>query len=385
MSDNVIKCDYGLIGDDLDLKENIIMKINKDGRISQLSFITPENGIKMGKSQTTFMIPSLINSHIHIGDSFAKEKGYNKNLTEVVAPPNGMKHKLLRDTPTDVKIQGILKTAEELLRNGITCFIDFRERGLEGINLLKKTLLNFPIDYFLLGRFEDKEQVCPVYDLADGIGLVTYRQVTTSIYEELKKCRAGERKKIACHCAENIRDGALIKKIIDEGLVDILVHGTQFIEQDLEKIIAHDLSLIICPRCNGYFGVGFPPISAILKLKMQISIGTDNVMANSPDLFEELRYLHRISRVIDKQQLMEAKTLLKMITINAAKMFELDNDIGSIKKGKYANFITINLNDPNLYVYPFEIQDIYPLIVQRTNSSNILKTYFRGKAVFERN
>jgi len=385
MSDNVIKCDYGLIGDDLELKEKIEIKINKDGRISQLSFNTPKKNLKVENSETILIIPGLINSHIHIGDSFAKEKGYNKNLTEVVAPPKGIKHQLLKITPTDVKIHGILKTTEDLLRNGVTCFIDFRERGLEGIDLLKNTLSNCTIDYLVFGRFEDKDQICSIYDTADGIGLVTYRQVTPSIFEELKKCREGERKKIACHCAENIRDGSLIKKIIDEGIVDILVHGTQFNEEDLEKIKAHDLSIVICPRCNGYFGVGFPPISAILKLKMPIAIGTDNVMANSPDLFEELRYLHRISRVIDNQQLIEAKTLLKMITINAAKMFELDNDIGSIKEGKYANFITINLNDPNLYVYPFEIQDIYPLIVQRTNSSNILKTYFRGKAVFERN
>jgi cytosine/adenosine deaminase-related metal-dependent hydrolase len=385
MSDNVIKCDYGLIGDDLELKEKIEIKINKDGRISQLSFNAPKKNLKVENSETILIIPGLINSHIHIGDSFAKEKGYNKNLTEVVAPPNGIKHQLLKITPTDVKIHGILKTTEDLLRNGVTCFIDFRECGLEGIDLLKNTLSNFTIDYLVFGRFEDKDQVCSVYDTADGIGLVTYRQVTPSIFDELKKCREGERKKIACHCAENIRDGSLIKKIIDEGLVDILVHGTQFNEEDLEKIKAHNLSIVICPRCNGYFGVGFPPISAILKLKMPIAIGTDNVMANSPDLFEELRYLHRISRVIDNQQLIEAKTLLKMITINAAKMFELDNDIGSIKEGKYANFITINLNDPNLYVYPFEIQDIYPLIVQRTNSSNILKTYFRGKPVFERN
>ncbi|MHA1669859.1 MAG: amidohydrolase family protein [Promethearchaeota archaeon] len=385
MRNKVIKCDYGLIGDNLDLKKDIEIKINKDGRISQLSFIIPENRIKLRKSQTTFIMPSLINSHIHIGDSFAKEKGYNKDLTEVVAPPNGIKHKLLRETPLEVKIQGILKTVEDLLHNGITCFIDFREHGLEGINLLKKNLLNFPIDYLLLGRFKDKEQICPVYNLADGIGLVTYREVTSSIYKELKKCKEREKKKIACHCAEKTRDESLIKKIIDEGLVDILVHGTQFIKDDLKKIKDHDLSLIICPRCNGYFGVGFPPISTILKLNMQISIGTDNIMANSPDLFEELRYLYGISRVIDNQQLLKAKSLLKMITINAAKNFGLDNDIGSIKKGKYANFITINLNDPNLYAYPLEIQDIYPVIVQRTKSANILKTYYRGKTVFERN
>ena len=97
MSDNVIKYDYGLIGDDLELK------INKDGRISQLPFITPEKNIKVKNSQTILMIPGLINSHIHIGDSCAKEKGYNKNLTEVVAPPHGIKHRLLRETPLDVK------------------------------------------------------------------------------------------------------------------------------------------------------------------------------------------------------------------------------------------------------------------------------------------
>lgn len=385
MNEKVIKCDYGLIGDEFELQENIEIKINEDGRISQLSFTKPKNNLKIRKSQTTLMIPSLINSHIHIGDSFAKEKGYNKNLTEVVAPPDGIKHQLLLNTSKDVKIEGILKTAEDLLQNGITCFIDFRENGMEGINLLKKVLLNFPIDYLTLGRFKDEKQVTPVYNLADGIGLVTYSQVTPLIYEELKKCKETSKKIIACHCAEKSRDESLIKKIFNEGLVDVLVHGSQFIEEDLVKIREHNLSLIICPRCNGYFGVGFPPIPEILKLKMQISIGTDNVMANSPDLFEELRYLYRISRVIDNKQLMEAKSMLKMITINAARNFELDKDIGSIKEGKFANFIIFNLNDPNLHVYPLEIQDIYPLIVQRVKSSNILRTYYRGNVVFERN
>ena len=39
-----------------------------------------------------------------------------------------------------------------MLSNGITCFIDFREEGVKGVNLLKKALEKSPINYLVLGR-----------------------------------------------------------------------------------------------------------------------------------------------------------------------------------------------------------------------------------------
>ncbi|MFX0146768.1 MAG: amidohydrolase family protein, partial [Candidatus Hodarchaeota archaeon] len=143
-------------------------------------------------------------------------------------------------------------------------------------------------------------------------------------------------------------------------------------------------SLILCPRCNGYFGVGFPPVNKVFELKVPVAIGTDNVMANSPDLFEELRYLYRILRILNNNAYISALDLLKMVTINAAKIFNIQNHVGSIIKGKRADFFIIDLNDPNYYVSNLDIERFYTLILGRTKTSNIKKTYIRGKLVHEK-
>ena len=90
---------YGLIGDNLDLKKNIDLEINKEGRIISILYSDPGKNIDISENERNLMmIPGFINSHVHVGDSFAKEMGFNKDLIEIVAPPNGIKHKLLRQT-----------------------------------------------------------------------------------------------------------------------------------------------------------------------------------------------------------------------------------------------------------------------------------------------
>jgi len=82
---------------------------------------------------------------------------------------------------------------------------------------------------------------------------------------------------------------------------------------------------------------------------------------------------------------LDGKNLLKMITINAARNFNIDQNIGSIKKGKNADFCMIDLSDPNFFSYKIDSNEIFALITQRTKSENIKKVYIKGELVFERN
>ena len=388
MPNSQIFSKFGLIGENLDLKENVSLEIDKEGRILNIDFknpgkildITPEN-------KNNLMIPGFINSHVHVADNFAKEMGFNKELREIVAPPFGFKHKMLRQTPEDIKIKGIQNAAIEMLSNGITYFIDFREGGCDGVNLLKKALKQIPINYLILGRFEDESEIESIFNLADGVGLASYHQITITNKKWVLESKRKFKKIIACHCAESSRNINLIKKMFNDNLVDVIVHGTKFMKEDLEKIKKEKKSLILCPRCNGYFGSGFPPITEILRLEIPVSLGTDNLMVNNADLFEEMRYLYRISRVLcsyDKNIQLTSKKLLKMVTINAAKTFSLENKFGSISEGKSADLFLIDLNDPNLYSYNLDNDNIFNLITQRTKSENIKKTYIKGELVFER-
>jgi cytosine/adenosine deaminase-related metal-dependent hydrolase len=384
MAEKIIFSEFGLIGEDLEFKKNIRIKVNKKGEISEITYDSIEYPLDLMNISTKMMvIPGLINSHVHIGDNFAKEKGFNRSLREVVAPPLGIKHELLEKTPSEIKSIGIQKALEEMIHNGITCFVDFRERGLEGIKLLKKALEKNLIYGITLGRFKNIEELILVYSEADGIGLVSYDVVDESVLKELEICKHKRRKLIACHSAEEERNERLVNRLIEDKIVDVIIHGTYFTKKDLGQISKNNMKLVICPRCNGYFGVGFPPIIDILKKNLDISIGTDNLMANSPDLFEELRYLYRIIRVFNKNMKIKAKSLIKMITINAAKNFGLEKKMGSIEKGKLANFFMIDLNDSNLYIPSLEKGEIFPLLIQRVNPSNINKVYIKGVPVYE--
>lgn len=380
---------FALIGEDLVLKRDVFIEINEKGIILEINHKNPETPLEISENtQNHLLLPGLINSHTHIGDNFAKELGFNKDLVEIVAPPFGLKHKLLRQTSEEIIIKGIKNATLEMLSNGITCFIDFREGGVNGVKLLKKALENYSINCLIFGRFMDESEIDLIFELADGVGLASYEKISANNKKFVSLSKQNTKKLISCHCAEKNRNLRLINDMFDDKLVDIIVHGTKFIKEDLERIKKEKKSLVLCPRSNGYFGVGFPPITEILKLRIPISLGTDNLMVNSSDLFEEMRYLYRISRVLgsyDKTIQLTSKELLKMVTINAAKNFNLESKHGAISVGRYADFFTINLDDSNLYVNELIEGNICDIIVQRTKSENIIKTYIKGDVVFERN
>ena len=207
MINNEIWSKYGFIGDDLDLKENISLIVNKEGKILEMNYDNPKNSINISdKSKNYLLIPGLINSHTHIVDNFAKEKGFNKKLAEIVAPPNGLKHKLLTNISPEIKSNGIKNAILEMLSNGITFFIDFRERGVEGIHFLKNILKYTPINYSIFGRFVDSAEIESVFQEADGIGLASYKNLSKNIKELLRLYKKKFSKPIACHDAEARRE-----------------------------------------------------------------------------------------------------------------------------------------------------------------------------------
>ncbi|MHA1724537.1 MAG: amidohydrolase family protein [Promethearchaeota archaeon] len=383
-----ISCRFGLIGEELELKEDVYLEIDRKGKIKNVSFESSEEILDLKKEKKNYlMIPGLINAHVHIGDSFAKEMGFNKELKNVVAPPNGLKHLLLKNTSDFIKQEGMKNAMKEMIYNGITCFADFREEGAEGIKLLKEVLEKECLKGIILGRFETFEDLETIFRLASGLGLSSYKAVKTEFKEEIKSLKQKYKKLIACHCAEMKRREDLINRLFNEDLVDIMVHGTHLNEKDLEKIKEKNLSLVFCPRSNGYFGTGFPPINEAVKLEIPISLGTDNVMVNNMNLFEELRYLYRIQRVLSQKHEYETLNpvdMLKMITVNPARALRIDDEMGSLSKGKDANFILIDLNHPNYHVARLNRKNFYPLIIQRTNAENIKKVYLKGKKIHEK-
>ena len=97
--------------------------------------------------------------------------------------------------------------------------------------------------------------------------------------------------------------------------------------------------MVSCPRSNGTLGVGIPPLRDILKHKINVLLGTDNIMFNSPNMLREMEFALKVTRGYYREYIPPVE-IFKMATLNAAKALGLN--IGTIEEGKLADIMLVS-------------------------------------------
>ena len=84
----------------------------------------------------------------------------------------------------------------------------------------------------------------------------------------------------------------------------------------------------------------------MLKAGVNIALGTDGAASNNDlDMIGEMRTAALLAKTVaDNASAAPAHEVLRMATINGAKALGLDNEIGSLEKGKSADIVAINMN-----------------------------------------
>ena len=382
-----------LYGSDLKLveKTNVEVSGNKFKKISS-KITSSKNAINC---EDILLIPGLINSHTHIGDSIAKDLGLNKTVDSKINPVFGMKQKILRETPPKKLIQFMRKTSQSMIKKGITCFVDFREGGLEGVFLAKKALKGIPIRSIILGRIEKYQSTDQIkknlsisnhyqkeleflLKYCDGLGISGSNENSDSSLKQFSKTK----KLRAIHCAETKQSFSKSKSItkkteVQRGLLlnpHFLIHMTYATKNDLKLASKKTKGIVVCPRANASLAEGIPDVEQMMKMKCNLAIGTDNVMINSPDLFREMDFLWKVTMGINKKRI-DPKKILKMATVNAGKL--LDKKIGCIKEGYLADAVFIKKKHVDLD----PLGDPYAAIVHRASEKSISAVMIGGKIV----
>ena len=341
------------------------------------------------------LIPGFINSHTHIADSIGKDLSIDADVDSKIHPMIGLKQKLLKETPKKSLSKYMKNSAKSMIKNGITTFIDFREGGLDGILLLKSALDNLPIRCIILGRIEHyntkneikqnmplpKEHIQQLTQLlknCDGIGISGTNENSNSnlqSYAKTKKIRA-------IHAAETKDSVNTSKKLTGKSEIQramllrpsFLIHMTFATKNDLKLVAENTRGIVICPRANSSLAEGIPDISLMQKFGCNITIGTDNVMINSPDIFREMDYLWKVTMGMSQSRF-DPRQILKMATVNAGKM--LNQKIGCIKENYFADCLFINKNSLDLE----PMNNVYASIVHRASENSINAVMIGGKIV----
>ena len=341
------------------------------------------------------LIPGLINSHTHIADSIGKDLSIDADVNSKIHPMIGLKQKLLKETPSKVLSKYIKNSAKSMIKKGITTFVDFREGGLDGVLLLKKSLTDVPIRCVILGRIEhyntrteiksnmplpeaNCEQLTQLLKNCDGIGISGTNENSNSNLQSFSKTK----KMRVIHAAETMESVNVSKKLTAKSEIQramllkptFLIHMTFATKNDLKLAAKNTRGIVVCPRANSSLAEGIPNITLMQKLGCNIAIGTDNVMINSPDIFREMDYLWKVTMGISQNRF-DPKQILKMATVNAGKI--LNQKIGSIKENYLADCIFINKNSIDLD----PMNNVHASIVHRASEKSIKAVMIGGKIV----
>lgn len=370
-----IKDGIVLKGQDLTpVRENIVID---DGKIIEMAKDVCEG--KIIDATDSIVCPTFLNGHTHIGDSIIKDEGYGLSLGEMVKPPNGVKHKALANAEDGEIIDAMKKSMWDMFESGTTHFIDYREGGIKGVELLRKASKNLPVTPVILGRDDSfygqnpdlrkvKIAIRKLLKFADGIALSGFGEISDEVASLItSECRkAGKISSI--HVAESmhLQDDSLrdfnkteIQRGVDADF-DQLVHCTNPRNNDLELI--KNSNVVVCPRANATLNVGVAPLNEMFSKGIKPLLGSDNLMLNSPNLFRELEFSLKIMSVYYKNYL-NPKDLLKTATTNICN-FEIN---------RYIEKPVIDVNqEANLFISKKYSKNLYLNIINRCGTKDIL-------------
>lgn len=392
----ILKNPSVLLGKDLEYIPSTTIQISNQKFKRIQKNIQPSAKEEIIDCEGLLLIPGLINSHTHIGDSIAKDVTLNKSVDERIHPVFGIKPKVLKKTKPSQLASFMQNTCKSMIHKGITTFVDFREGGIEGVEILKKVLTRVPIRSIILGRIEyyqnsnqikknteipseKRDELYKLLKKCDGIGVSGANENSNSVlkfYSNSKKLRA-------IHAAETKESVTASKRMTRKSEViralqlkpHFLVHMTQASKSELFLAAKKTRGIVICPRANASLAEGIPNLKMMLETRCNVTIGTDNVMINSPDMFREMDYLWKVSMGINKKRI-DPKQILKMATVNAGKL--LQKEIGTIERGKLADCVLIDKHSIDLE----PMHSPHASIIHRASENTIRAVIIGGKIVY---
>jgi len=292
------------------------------------------------------LCPAFVNAHTHIGDSIAKEAGEGLSLQELVAPPDGLKHRLLGAADRKELVAAMVRSLSYMEQSGTGAFVEFREGGVDGVEAIQSALSGSALESVLLGR-----ETVEAMELGDGFGA---SGANDGEFTAERRATREAGKLFGIHAGE--ADSADINPALDLD-PDFLVHMVHAEKLHLQRVADSEIPVVVCPRSNCTTGVGRPPVEALHE-RTTVALGTDNVFLNSPSMFREMALTAQLYDL-------SAREILRMATVNGAEIAGLDG--GLVEPGQPARLCVLDGDSDNLS----GVHDPVRAVVRRAETADV--------------
>lgn len=346
-------------------------------------------------------MPGLVNIHGHV--SMTLMRGYADDialmdwLNDYVWP---FESKLVGD---DIKLGAEIGIAEMLL-GGTTTFVDMYWNEIDVAEAVKALGIRAVLSpTFTDTKFEDFKKDFKLVWESYGNGeesrislMIAPHSVYSCSRENLlyaKELAEKHNLPITIHLSETDDEQRTMRERVDMTPAEYLdelgmlkpstlvVHCVHLNESDIELIAARGCSAAYNPHSNMKISSGVAPIVDMVEAGINVGIATDGASSNNDlDMWEELRTASFLQKSATGNPLvLPAYEVLKMATLNGAKALGKEGEIGSLKEGKLADIILIDVEKPHLYPQ----HDMVANLVYCGKSSDVDSVIVDGEIVVE--
>ena len=388
-----------MLGDEPDIKksdilieDNIIIKMQRD--------LSEEVVDEKINAKNMVVMPGLVNTHTHLAMSIFR--GYKDDrklmdwLENAIFP---VEDKL---EPEDIYWNSYLSCLE-MIRTGTTTCNDMyfgMNKAIEAIeNTGLRALVAWSItDDSIRDKVERTREYAKKYNVPGSrIKVITSPHAPYSCNPDTIKLCVDLAKELNTslhiHLSETLDEEETIRErynkrgteyLNDLGVFDvpvILAHGIYISDSDIEILkhvkggIAHN------PISNCKLSSGICDVVKLRKNGINVGLGTDGIGSTSTlDMFEEMKtaaYLQKVNTM--EPTSIKAYDILKMATIEGARVLGLDNEIGTLEPGKKADMIFIRTD--KLHLCPDN--DVCTNIVYSANGADVDTAMIDGKIIMQ--
>ncbi|MCW3479788.1 TRZ/ATZ family hydrolase [Neisseriaceae bacterium JH1-16] len=316
------------------------------------------------------LMPGLINLHGHSAMTLlrglADDKALMDWLNNHIWPAEG------RHVRDEFVFDGSLIAMAEMLRAGTTTINDMyfyhgavARAGLSAgmRTFVGCSILEFPTnygvnadDYIAKGMAERQEflgeervtfTLAPhaPYTVSDD----TFRKVVTLAEQEdmLIHCHIHETAEEVAGSVEQYHQRPLARLnalgVLSPRLV--AAHMVHLNDEEIELAAKYGVSIAHNPTSNMKLASGIAPVQKLLSAGVNVGIGTDGAASNNKlDMLAETRMSALLAKVgtLDPTAV-PAATAIRMATLNGAKALGIDDQVGSLRVGKQADLIAVDL------------------------------------------
>ena len=159
------------------------------------------------------------------------------------------------------------------------------------------------------------------------------------------------------------------------------VHMTAVDDRDLELIQRCNVGVVHCPQSNALIASGTSPLARLSAAGVRVALGTDGAATNnSLDLFQEMRAANMLSNAATRQiGSLSPADFIRLGTLNAASVLGREQDIGSLRVGKFADLIAIDMNSPGAQ----PVHDVLAQTVLTNSASRVSHVWVAGNALLK--